>query len=160
MQTSSLEAKVTDFLAQKRIAVAGVSRDKSHHPVGNLIYERLKSTGHEVFAVNPNMQSFDGDMCYANVQSIPGGVDAVVIITRPDVTEAVVRDCDAAGVRRIWIHRSPVGGSSLSADAVEYCRAHGIKLIAGACPMMFGDGVDFGHKCLRWMMNFTGTMPT
>jgi predicted CoA-binding protein len=61
MNTTTLETKVHDFLAQKRIAVAGVSRDKSHHPAGNLIYQRLKRTGHDVFPVNPNMQSFAGD---------------------------------------------------------------------------------------------------
>lgn len=159
MQTSSFETKVSDFLSQKRIAVAGVSRDKGHHPVGNLIYHKLKTTGHEVFAVNPKMQNFEGDRCYPDLKSIPGGVDGVVIITRPDVTTKIVRDCGDAGVRRVWIHRSPAGGSSVSTDAVEYCRTHDISVIAGACPMMFGEGVDFGHKCMKWYMNFTGTMP-
>src|SRR5678810_1190851 len=93
MTTTTLDMKVQDFLAQKRIAVAGVSRDKSHHPVGNLIYHRLKSTGHDVFAVNPNMESFEGERCYPTLQSIPGGVDGVVIITRPEITERIVRDC-------------------------------------------------------------------
>ena len=95
-----LEMKVHDFLAQKRIAVAGVSRDNSHHPVGNLIYQRLKRTGHDVFPVNPQMQTFDGDRCYPDLQSIPGGVDGVVIITRPETTERIVRDCSDAGVHQ------------------------------------------------------------
>jgi len=55
--STTLETKVHDFLAQRRIAVAGVSRDNSQHSASNLIYRRLKSTGHEVFAVNPNTQS-------------------------------------------------------------------------------------------------------
>src|SRR5512138_1564306 len=146
MQTTPA-SKVDDFLAQKRIAVAGVSRDKSHHPVGNLIYHKLKTTGHNVFAVNPNMQSFEGDRCYPDLKSIPGGVDGVVIITRPEITTSIVRDASDAGVRRVWIHRSPSGGSSVSPEAVEFCRAHDMSVIAGACPMMFGQGVDFGHKC-------------
>src|SRR5512147_499591 len=147
MKTTTLESKIYDFLAQKRIAVAGVSRHNSHHPVGNLIYRRLKSTGHDVFAVNPNMQTFEGDRCYPDLKSIPGGVDGVVIITKPEITAQLVRDCGDAGVRRVWMHRSPVGRSSVSPEAVEYCRDHDITLIAGACPMMFGPGVDFGHKC-------------
>ena len=81
----TLEAKVHDFLAQKRIAVAGVSRNNNHHPAGNLIYRRLKNGGHEVFAVNPLMQTFDGDRCYPDLGSIPRGVDGVVIVTRPEV---------------------------------------------------------------------------
>lgn len=160
MQTTTLDKKVDDFLAQKRIAVAGVSHDNSHHPVGNLIYHRLKKTGHDVFPVNPNMQSFEGDRCYPNVQSIPGGVDGVVIITRPEITERIVRDCGDAGVRRVWMHQSLAKGSSVSPEAVEYCRQHGISVIAGACPMMYGPGVDFGHTCMRVFMKLTGGLPT
>jgi predicted CoA-binding protein len=152
--------KVDDFLAQKRIAVAGVSRDDSHHPVGNLIYRRLKKTGHDVFAVNPHMATFEGDRCYADVRSIPGGVDGVVIITRPETTEQIVRECDAAGVPRVWMHQSLASGSSVSPAAVEFCRQHDISVIAGACPMMYGPGVDFGHRCMRAIMKLTGGLPT
>ena len=160
MSLTTLEAKVNDFLAQKRIAVAGVSRNNSHHPTGNLIYRRLKTTGHDVFAVNPNMQTFEGDRCYPDVSSIPGGVDGVVIVTRPDVTERVVHQCSDAGVPRVWMHQSLAKGSSVSPAAVEYCRQHDISVIAGACPMMYGDGVDFGHTCMRWILKLTGGLPT
>src|SRR5215475_3017688 len=105
MQTTNLETKVHDFLAQKRIAVAGVSRNKSQHPVGNLIYHRLKKAGHDVFPVNPQMTTFEGGRCYPNLQSIAGGVDGVFFFTRPATTEKIVRDCDAAGVRRVWMHQ-------------------------------------------------------
>ena len=159
MTPTSLEAQVDDFLAQKRIAVAGVSRNKGRHPAGNLIYRRLKTTGHEVFAVNPHMETFEGDHCYPDLRSIPGGVDGVVIITRPETTERIVRDCGAAGVRRVWMHRSLAKGSSVSPEAVEYCRQHDISVIAGACPMMYGAGVDFGHRCMRWVLGVTGGLP-
>jgi len=157
---TTLEAKVDDFLAQKRIAVAGVSRNHSHHPAGNLIYHRLKKAGHEVFPVNPHLQTFEGDRCYPDLKSIPGGVDGVVIITRPEVTERLVHDCGEAGIHRVWMHQSMASGSSVSPAAVEYCRQHDISVIAGACPMMFGSGVDFGHACMRWMMKVTGGLPT
>jgi predicted CoA-binding protein len=157
--TSTLEAKVHEFLAQKRIAVAGVSRDRSHHPVGNLIYQRLKNTGHDVFPVNPNVETFEGDRCYPNLQSIPGGVDGVVIVTRPEVTERIVQQCSDAGVRRVWMHQSVRKGSSVSKAAVEYCRQHDISVIAGACPMMYGAGVDFGHACMRTILRLTGGLP-
>ncbi len=159
MTLTMFNAKVDDFLAQKRIAIAGVSRNKSHHPVGNLVYRRLKNTGHDVFPVNPLMQTFEGDRCYPDLQSIPGGVDGVVIITRPETTERIVRDCRDAAVRRVWMHQSMAKGSSVSPAAVEYCRQRGISVIAGACPMMFGPGVDFGHTCMRWMMKLTRRLP-
>lgn len=156
---ATLETKVQDFLAQKRIAVAGVSRDNSRHPAANLIYQRLKKTGHEVFALNPHLQSFDGGRCYPDLQSIPGGVDGVVIVTRPEVTDQIVRDCTRTGVSRVWMHQSFGKGSSVSQKAVEYCHQQNISVIAGACPMMYGPGVDIGHTCIRWILGLTGGLP-
>src|SRR5688572_28040293 len=160
MSATTLEAKVHDFLAQKRIAVAGVSRDNSHHPAANLIYRRLKTTGHDVFPVNPHMQTFESDRCYPDLTSIPSGVDGVVIITRPQTTEQIVRECDAAGVRRVWMHQS-MGkkASSVSPAAIEYCCQHDISLIAGACPMMIGPDVDVGHTCIWLILRLTGGLP-
>jgi predicted CoA-binding protein len=160
VELPSLEAKVQQFLAQRAIAVVGVSRADTRHPAANLIYRRLKQTGHDVFAVNPHLTAFDGDRCYPDLQSIPIGVDGVVIVTRPETTARIVRDCVATGVRRVWMHRSMAKGSSVSPEAVEYCRQHDVSVIAGACPMMFGPGVDFGHACMRWMLRFTGGLPT
>lgn len=152
----TLDAKVHDFLAQKRIAVAGVSRDGGRHPAGNAIYRRLKRNGHEVFAVNPGLETFEGDACYADVRAIPGVVDGVVIVTKPETTEQIVQQCAAAGIRRVWMHESSAKGSSVSPAAIEHCRRSGISVIPGACPMMFGEGVDFGHKCMRWMLDLSG----
>jgi predicted CoA-binding protein len=160
MTSTTLETKVNDFLAQKRIAVAGVSRNNSRHPAANLIYRRLKKNGHDVFPVNPNMQTFEGDRCYPDLQSIPGGVDGVVIVTRPEVTERIVHECGDAGIRRVWMHQSMQKGSSVSPNAVEYCRQHEISVIAGACPMMYGADADFGHTCIRWIIRLTGGLPT
>ena len=160
MQTETLQSKVKDFYALKRIAVAGVSRDNSRHPVGNLIYHRLKSTGHEVFGVNPWMETFEGEPCYPDVGSIPGGVEGVVVITRPEATEQIVKQCGEAGVNRVWMHQSFAASSgSVSPAAVEYCKEHGISVIAGACPMMYGPGADFGHTCMRWILGVTGGLP-
>ena len=157
--TPTLDTKVRDFLAQKRIAVAGVSHDDGGHPAANLIYRRLKGDGHEVFPVNPYMPEFEGEPCYPDVRSIPGGVEGVVIVTRPEVTERVVRDCGDAAVRSVWMHQSLAKGSSVSPEAADYCREHGMTVIAGACPMMYGEGVDLGHRCMRWILGMTGGLP-
>ena len=146
MKKTTLETKVHAFLSQKRIAVAGVSRNNGSH--------------HDVFPVNPHMQTFEGERCYPDLQSIPGGVDGVVIVTKPEVTERIVHDCCDAGVRRVWMHQSVRKGTSVSPAAVEYCRRHDIGVIAGACPMMYADGVDVGHACMRWILRFTGGLPT
>jgi hypothetical protein len=156
--TRALDANIQDFLAQKRIAVAGVSPNRQL--TANLIYQKLKTAGYQVFPIHPNAATFDGDPCYADLASIPGGVDGVVTVTRPQVTDVIVRQCAAAGVTRVWMHQSPFrAGTSVSDDAVAYCRDHGITVIAGACPMMFCAPVDVGHRCMRWLLRATGGMP-
>jgi len=156
---STLDTKIAEFLAQTRIAVAGVSRKNAEHPTANLIYRRLKKDGHDVIPINPHMQTFEGDRCYPDVKSIPGGIDGIVIVTRPDITERIVHECGEAGVRRVWMHQGMGKGSSVSPAAVEYCRQHDINVIAGACPMMYVDGADFGHRCMRWILGLTGGLP-
>jgi predicted CoA-binding protein len=156
MDVKTLGAKANEFLAQKRIAVAGVSGDSRRHPAGNAIYRRLKGGAREVFAVNPNLVSFEGDACYPDLKSIPGGVDAVVIVTKPETTEEIVRQCVGAGVGMVWMHQSSARSSSVSSTAVDFCRRAGIDVIPGGCPMMFGENVDFGHRCMRWGLTLTG----
>ena len=153
---STLKESVNDFLAQERIAVAGVSR--SGDAAANLIYRKLRDAGFQVFAVNPNAEEVEGDTCYANISSIPHGVDGVVIATQPQVTDQIVRECADAGVSHIWMHRS-FGQGSVSTEAVNYCREKKITVIPGGCPMMFCEPVDFGHKCMRWILNLTGGLP-
>ena len=152
----TLREQADEFLAQKRIAVAGVSRRSGE--AGNLIYRKLRDTGHEVFATNPRTEEVEGDTCYPDLESIPGGVDAVVIATPPAASEEVVRQCSALGISRVWMHRS-FGQGSVSEPAVDYCREHGISVVPGACPMMFCQPVDFGHKCMRWCLGLMGKLP-
>lgn len=157
-QPLTLSDKIADFLAQRRIAVAGISA--ARETPGNMIYRKLKAAGYQVFAISPSTEAFDGDRCYADLLGIPESVDGVVIATRPALTEELVRQCAAAGVPRVWMHESLIhGGTSVSAEAVAYCHEHDITLIAGACPMMYCAPVDFGHVCMRWMMRATGGLP-
>ncbi|NNJ11421.1 CoA-binding protein [Chloroflexales bacterium ZM16-3] len=158
-QPVTLAEKVADFLAQPRIAVAGVSATRQLS--GTLIYRKLKETGHQVVAILPGAETFEGDPCYPELAAIPGGVGGVVIVTRPTVTLELVRQAVAAGVPRVWMHESMMRtGTSVSPEAVALCKEHGVTLIAGACPMMYCAPVDFGHRCMRWMMGATGGLPT
>lgn len=102
--------------------------------------------------MNPNAEEAEGDRCYRNVAAIPGGVDAAVVVTRPEVSASVVDDCAASAVRWIWLHRS-FGKGSVSDEAIERCRIHGISVIPGGCPMMHCAPVDRGHACMRVMLS-------
>jgi hypothetical protein len=135
------------FLANKRVAVTGVSRTPKTHG-SNTVYKRLRDRGYEVFAVNPNANEVEGVRCYKDLTSIPGGVDAVVIGTRPEIAEHTMRECAELGIRHVWMHWG-AGGTSVSNAATEYGRQHGITVIDGGCPLMFGPTADFGHKVMR-----------
>ena len=103
---TKIKDAAADFLACKRVAVTGVSRRPKEH-ASNAVYVRLRERGYEVFAVNPNADEVEGDRCYPDLRSIPGGVDAVVIGTRPELAEQTMRDCDELGIHRVWMHRGP-----------------------------------------------------
>ena len=137
----------SEFLGKKRIAVTGVSRHPKSHG-SNTVYRRLRERGYDVFAVNPNANEVEGDRSYHDLRAIPGGVDAVVIATRPDFAEDTMRECADLGIKHVWMHHG-AGGSSVSDAATDFGRLHGITVIDGGCPLMFGPTADFGHKVLR-----------
>jgi uncharacterized protein len=154
----TVDQAIDDFLAQKRIAVAGVSREPGGKHGGNIVYKRLKERGYDVFAVNPNTDTVEGDPCYRDLKSIPGGVDAVVIATTPAVAPSVAQECKELGITRVWMHRS-FGGGSVSKEAHEFCRANGIASLAGGCPLMYGPTSDGGHRFMRFFAGLFGQLP-
>jgi predicted CoA-binding protein len=145
------------FLSHRRIAVTGVSRDPANHG-GNVVYTRLRDRGYEVFAVNPNADTVEGDPCFADLKSIPGGVDAVVVATRPSVADDTMRECVELGIGQVWMHRS-MGGGSVSETAAAYGREHGVQVIDGGCPLMFEPCSDPGHKVMKHVFTWTGAVP-
>ncbi len=153
---TALREAVDDFLAQKRIAVAGVSRDPKQP--ANLIFRTLQKGGHDVFAVNPNADEAEGTACYHDLAAIPGGVDAVVVVTPPGAAEAVVSECADLHIPRVWLHRS-FGTGSVSEQAVALGKSREMTVIAGGCPMMFVPGADIGHRCMRLVLRMSGGLP-
>jgi predicted CoA-binding protein len=153
----TIKEAATEFLTTKRVAVTGVSKNAKGHG-SNVVYQRLRQRGFEVFAVNPNAETVEGDRAYPDLKSIPGGVEAVVIGTKPETAEATMRECTELGINHVWMHRS-VGTGSVSTGATEYGRKHGITVIDGGCPLMFDPTADFGHKCMRFFFSLSGAVP-
>jgi len=156
----TLQEKVEDFLSQKRIAVAGVSRSKDSPSAGNGIYRRFLELGYEVYPVNPNADEVEGVRCYHSVKDIPEKVDGVIIVTPAKATDSVVHDCAEAGVTRVWMHNSLHSfGTSISPSAVEFCEQNNITVIAGACPLMFGKTADGFHRFFGRVLGMFGKLP-
>lgn len=145
--------RIEEFLAERRIAVAGVSRNGDLP--ANLIYKRFREAGYQVLAVNPATDTVEGDPCWPDLASVPGTVNAVLAATPPQGTEAVIQDCLRMGIATVWIHRS-FGRGSVSSQAVERGREGGMTVIVGGCPLMYVEPVDLAHRCMGWFLRKRG----
>jgi uncharacterized protein len=152
-----IKEAAAEFLANKQIAVTGVTRQPAGHGA-NAVYVRLRERGYQVFAVNPKAETVEGDTAYPNLRSIPGGVQAVVIGTSPDHAGETMRECAELGIKQVWMHRS-VDAGSVSPSAVAFGREHGMTVIAGGCPLMFDPVADGAHKGLKFFCTLTGAVP-
>jgi predicted CoA-binding protein len=155
--TMKIKDAASEFLSCRRVAVTGVSRHPGDHGA-NVVYKRLRDRGYDVFAVNPNVGEVEGDVSYPDLASIPGGVEAVVIATRPELADAAMRDCAELGIEHVWMHRGP-GAGSVSPAAAAFGRERGISVIDGGCPCMFGPTADLGHKAMRVALTLSGNVP-
>ena len=144
---------VEDFLAQKKIAVVGVSRTKTKF--GNAIYKELKQKGYDVYAVNPHISTFDDDPCYADLLSLPKNVDAAIICIPPTQTAAVVTLAKEAGITKVWLQQG-----SQSDEAVKFCEENGIDCISNECILMFAQPSAFIHRAHKWVWGVLGKLPS
>ncbi|MBN2147806.1 MAG: CoA-binding protein [Anaerolineales bacterium] len=157
---AKIDTLVQDFLAQKRIAVVGVS-DKRETGC-NLSYRKFKAAGYTVSAVNPRITTFEGDPCYPDLKSIPEKPDAVFILASPKVTDQIVQQSVDLGVKHVWMHcmmgTKPglvAGMTSVSQEAVRMCKENNIAVIPGACPNQYLKP-DIGHAIMRVMFRTLG----
>ena len=159
---AKIDNLVQNFLAQKKIAVVGVS-DKRETGC-NLAYTKFKENGYQVFAVNPRISTFNGDACYPDLKSLPEKPDAVFLLTNPKVTDQIIQQCVEIGVKHVWMHcmmgTKPglaTSMTSVSPSAVEVCKANGIEVIPGSCPNQYLNP-DGGHKFMRGLWSLLGFM--
>jgi len=135
--------QIQDFLGQKRFAIVGVSR--APQDFSRAVFREFLQRGYDAIPVNPEAREIDGEPCFASVREVTPPVDSVMLMTSPIITENVVRECAAAGVKRVWMHRG-AGRGAVSPSAVEFCQSKGISVIPGECPFMFLPGGSWFHR--------------
>lgn len=145
------KANIDDFLAQKTLAVVGVSRNGKKY--GNAAFKTLKSKGYKLIPVNPNAETIQGEKCYHSLAELPVPVDGVLIVTHPKDTEKLVQDAVKAGIKRVWMQQG-----AQSDIAIEYCEKHGIKAVYKQCILMFAQPTGM-HGFHRWVKGVFGTLP-
>jgi predicted CoA-binding protein len=147
---------INNFLACRRIALVGASRDPKDF--SRAMLREMCQRGYDMVPVNPSASELDGRPCFARVQDIHPSVEGALIMTSPRDTERVVHDCAEAGITRIWLHRGG-GQGSISREAVEFCNATGMSLVEGHCPFMFLPGTQFFHRVHGFFLRLSGRYP-
>jgi len=150
-----MDDAVATFLGLSRIAVAGVSR--SGDSPANAIAQRLRETGHEVYAINPAGVTIDGEPSYPDLAASPAQIEGVVVVTRPEQARAIAEQAGRAGVEWIWFHQG-VGPVSYDDDTLRAANDAGLHVISAGCPMMYCCPDGF-HKCARAVFRFFGRIP-
>jgi hypothetical protein len=148
--------QVDDFLALKRIAVVGVSRDPKGF--GTVLWQEFRQRRYEAIPVNPVATEIDGQPCFARVQDIKPGVDGVLIMTTARATDQIVHDCAEAGVKLVWMYGGMAPGAATK-SAVAFCEENGISVVQGLCPYMFLAGTPAFHTPHRLWKKLTGSYP-
>jgi predicted CoA-binding protein len=152
----TIPSSVADFLAGKRIVVAGVSR--TGRAPANAIFRRFQQCGYEAVPLNPNATELEGARSYPVLSAVPGPIHGLLIASHPATAAGLVREAATLGVRHVWFHRS-FGSGSVSPAALDACRPHGIEPIVGGCPLMYCQPVDPFHRCMRWWLRIWRRIP-
>ena len=143
---------VESFFGQQKWAFIGVSQDKKKF--GHFAFKDLKTKGYEVYPINPNAQSIEGETVYSSLDQLPEKVGAAIISVSPAKTAQLVREAHAQDIRHIWIQQG-----AESKEALDYCEEHGMNCIHGECILMFAEPLGFPHNVHRFIWKLLGKLP-
>jgi hypothetical protein len=147
---------IIEFLATKRLAVVGVSREPKHFSRG--LFREFLAQGYDAVPVNPHAEQIEGRPCFARLADITPPVDAALLMTPANLAEQVLHECTEANIKRIWVYK-PAGDGTIHDRAVDFCRKRGFAVIEGYCPHMFLPNAAFVHRLHRFLMKVTGSYP-
>lgn len=147
-----MRSTIEDFLAQRTLAVVGVSRQG--RKFGNVAYRELRAKGYRLLPVHPVAGQVEGDRCYPSLEALREPVGGVLIVLPPLQTEQVVREAARAGIRRVWMQQG-----AESAAAIQFCAENGLQEVHGQCVLMFAEPLRFYHRPHRWIWRLLGKLP-
>jgi predicted CoA-binding protein len=147
---------VREFLALRRIALVGLSRDPKDF--SRMLFREMCQRGYDMVPVNPAAGELENRRCFHRIPEIDPPAEGALIMTAPEETDRVVRDCAEAGVQRVWMHRGG-GQGAVSKDAADFCHQNGIRLVEGYCPFMFLTSTSFVHRLHGFVLKVLGRYP-
>ena len=117
-------AKLKDFLASGPYAVVGASTVREKY--GNKVLRAYLQHGLEIFPVHPKERVIEGVATVADIASLPNGVRGLSMITPPAITEKLVVEAAAKGIKRVWMQPG-----AESDAAIAKAESLGMTVIAG-----------------------------
>jgi predicted CoA-binding protein len=148
---------IDSFLACRRIAVVGVSRNPKDF--SRAVFRAFVERGYDAVPVNPAGGEAEGRRSVGRVGDIQPPPQAALLLTPPPATAEVVRQCAEAGVERVWMHRGG-GQGAVSAEALALCRERGLEVVDGECPFMFLGDTGWVHGVHRFFRRLGGRLPS
>jgi predicted CoA-binding protein len=128
MQT--IDQRIAEFLAAPAFGVAGASKNRDKY--GNKVLRCYQQNGRKVIPVNPVETEIEGVACVKAVSDLPAEVLSLSVITPPPVTDKVVEQAIARGIRNIWMQPG-----AQSSAAIAACERAGLNVIAdGSCVLV------------------------
>lgn len=123
----TIDQKIADFLAAPVFGVAGASKNRDKY--GNKILRCYQMNGRKAVPINPVETEIEGVACVKTVSDLPAEVTSLSVITPPQITDKVVEQAIAKGIKHIWMQPG-----AQSAAAIAAAEAAGIDVIAdGSC---------------------------
>ncbi len=144
---------IHEFLSQRTLAIAGVSR--SGKKFGNAILKSLKRNGYTIYPIHPSAEAIDGERCYPSIHALPEKVGGLIICLPSVQTEIVLHQALATGITRIWLQQG-----SESYAAIRFCEQSGLKVVHGQCILMFAEPVESFHRFHRWVWRLIRKYPS
>jgi uncharacterized protein len=143
---------INQFLAPKKIALAGVSRNNKKF--GYAIFNELRQKGFDVCPINPKADEIDGVKCYPSVSEIPSGYEKLFIVTPKTDTDNILKQAIDKGIKHIWVQQM-----SNTTETAKIAKDAGVDLIYKECIFMFVDPVTSIHKFHRFIWKVIGQLP-
>jgi len=136
--------RIDAFLAQKAIAVVGVSRKRGHF--GNAACRVLREKSYRIYPVHRSAAMIDGMTCYPSLAALPEPVGGVLVVVPPWEAIDVIHAAAAAKIPRVWLQQ---GANSM--EALNVCDRLGLEAIDGECILMFANpsGIHFAHHFVK-----------
>src|SRR5579863_3368894 len=96
-----MTAQQTEFFKSPAFAVIGASSNQAKF--GNKVLRAYMENHKTVYPVNLTETEIEGLKAYKKVADLPDSVKSISIVTPPPITEKIIDQAIAKGIKNIWM---------------------------------------------------------